>query len=136
MSRDRRRESGGDGKRRYEEDRSLSGDRNSYQENPEVTERAAENNHERSPVNNFEPSKENADVGRNERSPRDDGSPQIRHDENGEMIEHKSPREYRQEERSDRDSISRSLGRQNSGYDNADPEDRRVGRRRDSRPSS
>ena len=52
------------------------------------------------------------------------------------MIEHKSPREYRQEERSDRDSISRSLGRQNSGYDNADPEDRRVGRRRDSRPSS
>ena len=45
MSRDRRREPGGDGKRRYEEDRSVSGDRNSNQENPEITERGAENNH-------------------------------------------------------------------------------------------
>ena len=74
-------------------------------------------------------------MSRNERSPRDGGSPKLRHNQSGEMMD-KSPREYRQEERSDRDSISRSLDRQNSGYDNADPEDRRVGRRRDSRISS
>ena len=45
MSRNRARETGGDAKRRYEEDREVSGDRVSYQENPEITERGAENNH-------------------------------------------------------------------------------------------
>ena len=130
----RRGDSGTDSKRgRYEEDREVSGDRVSYQggnENPEITERA---DALREPETNA-PVRENGDAGEPAEAGSHGGSPQ-RREENGDMAaEHKQSPRYSSERRSER--MSRSPGpRRNSGFNDAEPEDRR-GRRRGSGSAS
>lgn len=123
-----------EGEKRFDDQ--ASGDRASFNENPEVAERA-ENGNDRAPENDYELARDNGEPRENADQERSRGGSPARQAENGRAEEQKSPRYSSAERRSDRFSQSPYNNRRDSGVEQGDAEDReRHGRRRGSRSGS
>lgn len=123
-----------EGDKRFDD--GASGDRASFNENPEVAERATDGN-DRAPENDYELARDNGEPRENADQERSRGGSPARQAENGRAEEQKSPRYSSAERRSERMSQSPYNNRRDSNVEQGDAEDREGrGRRRGSRSGS